>query len=68
MTNRRLRSGDESDVPITESAETKKRKVSFEDNKDKTNEDHETTIGEDTKEITSRREVLSFKIKGINNE
>ena len=53
VTNRRLRGEDESDVVNTESPETKKRKLFVKDNKDTANRDHETTIEEDTKEITS---------------
>ena len=51
-----------------ESQETKKRKILIEDNKNTDNGDHENSNEGDTKEITSRREVLNFKIKGTNNE
>ena len=68
MTNRRLRGEEGSKVSNTESQETKKRKILIEDNKNTDNGDHENSNEGDTKEITSRREVLNFKIKGTNNE
>ena len=68
MTNRRLRGEEGSKVSNMESQETKKRKILIEDNKNTDNGDHENFNEGDTKEITSRREVLNFKIKGTNNE
>ena len=68
MTNRRLRGEDDNNETNTEFPETKKRKLLIKENKDTIDRDHETTVEDDNKEITSRREVLNFKIKGINNE
>ena len=68
VTNRRLRGEDDNNETNTEFPETKKRKTLINENKDIIDRDHEITVKDDNKEITSRREVLNFKIKGINNE